>query len=162
MSIIDELITDRTAADAERARQLNRKGWDAMTGAERSFYLSAGNKGAYKALDMNRVERAMQYLAGRLDAVGVQVRLTPREWSDGDIPTPEQLEAYRLSVAALRAALAQVPSTPAVPENIPGMGLQGANDLERILFDLDALITNMAAARRHCGVTICGTGGLIH
>lgn len=75
MSIIDTLITDRTAADLSLVRQLNATGWAAMSEDQRALYLSEQLKGAYKASDLNRVNAAMDYLAARLKAQGINVAL---------------------------------------------------------------------------------------
>ena len=94
MSVLDTLITDRTAADVERLKRLYRIGWQNMTPAEQSEYLNGGNaplydannqqlfdsqneplysndtgggqKGAYNYTDLNRVETAVDYLADAL------------------------------------------------------------------------------------------------
>lgn len=67
-TIIDTLITNRTQADVERVKALAAKGFAGMTAAEQAEWL-AGMKGAYNAADLNRVETALNYLAGRLGAI---------------------------------------------------------------------------------------------
>ena len=64
-TIIDTLITDRTAADVARVEELATKGFAAMTADERAEWLG-GMKGAYNASDLNRVGAALNYLAARL------------------------------------------------------------------------------------------------
>lgn len=59
------LITDRTAADVARVRTLAAKGWDNLSEDERAEWL-AGLKGAYSAVDLNRVGSAMNELAAAL------------------------------------------------------------------------------------------------
>ena len=125
MSIIDELITDRTQADVD-----------------------AGNaKGTYRASDMNRVGKAVEYVAGRLLECGTSVDVSPKQdWPESDTPTASQLERYRSDVAALRDALAAMPTTPRAPATMTGLTCGGANALEKILEDTDVLITNLKAA----------------
>lgn len=70
----DYLITDRTAADVERARYLLSL-WDARTRAWRGTEaewaeLEAGPKGFYNAKDLNRVQKAADYLSGKLWNMG--------------------------------------------------------------------------------------------
>ena len=77
----DFLITDRTAADVERARYLLSL-WDSGsrtwrgTAAERAE-LEAGPKGFYNAKDLNRVAKAAGYLAGRLWIMGYNAGAAP-------------------------------------------------------------------------------------
>lgn len=160
MSIIDTLITDRTEADKARVLQLNAKGWAAMTAEEQALYLSDQLKGAYTVHDLTRVETACVYLAERINAAGVAVSVTPHEWEDKDFTINSQLASYRQNIVALRAALAVLPGTAEVPGSIPALTVQEANDIESILLSIDKALDNIAAAHRHCGVTITGLGGI--
>lgn len=72
MSVIDNLITDRTSSDVSRWSELKSKGWSGMTEAEKAEW-SAGMKGAYKYTDLNRVNEAMVYLQNRLRGYGYLV-----------------------------------------------------------------------------------------
>lgn len=62
MSIIDELITDRTQADVTHWQKLHDKGWSGMTDEEKAEWNTAAMKGAYNYTDLNRVIAAMDYL----------------------------------------------------------------------------------------------------
>lgn len=135
MSIMDTLITDRTKADVD-----------------------AGNaKGTYNASDLNRVGETVAYVAGRLMECGTSVNVSPRQdWSESDTPTASQLERYRSDVAALRAAMAAMPTTPQIPSTMEGLTWIGANALEKILEDTDVLITNLKAAWFYSGDLFSG------
>lgn len=161
MSIIDTLITDRTPADAALVRLLNATGWEAMTDEQRALYLSEALKGAYKASDLNRVNAAMDYLAGRLKAQGINVALEHHAaWTDSDAPSSKQLCEYLANVAAVRSAL--VAALPEIPEDMDdGLTIAEANNIELVLVNVEQLINNMQTAYRHCGVTVSGMGGLI-
>lgn len=159
MSILDTLITDRTAADVARAEELSAKGISGMTPAELAEYL-AGMKGAYNAADLNRVNEAMEYLAERFRGYGYTVTLRPVPvWTVTGIPTAAQMGDYLANLAALRGVLAVI--TAPVPADMDGLTWQEANDIERILKDIDQILTNAAAAFRHCNASVCGMGGLI-
>ena len=56
------------------------------------------------------------------------------------------MQRYLADVAALRAALAVLPTTPEVPPDMVKLTYAEANSIEQILKDLDQLLTNMAAA----------------
>ena len=62
MSIIDELITDRTQSDVTHWKELHDKGWAGMTDEEKAEWNTAAMKGAYNYTDLNRVTEAMDYL----------------------------------------------------------------------------------------------------
>ena len=125
MSIMDTLITDRTQADADARNE----------------------KGTYNAGDLNRVGAAVAYVAGRLFECGTSVNVSPKQdWSESDTPTASQMERYRSEVAALRDALAAMPTTPQAPTTMENLTWNGANNLEKILQDADVLISNLKAA----------------
>lgn len=139
------LITDRTQADVSRVKTLAAKGWAGMTEDEQAEWLGS-LKGSYDYTDLNRVTAAMDYLDARLDAFGYSSGYTPVKsglWTVTDIPTGEQLEAYRQNVEKLRAVVNAYPET---PESMAHLTYEGANDIEKILLTADGLITNMMAA----------------
>lgn len=75
--LLDYLITDRTRADAERARYLTGL-WGPAPGqwrgtAEERAEWEAGLKGAYNAKDLNRVTLAASYLLTKLKEAGYRV-----------------------------------------------------------------------------------------
>lgn len=161
MSILDTLVTDRTQADADLAAELAAKGLDGMTPEEVTAYL-AGLKGAYNAADLNRVTEAMEYVAERLQGYGYDVKLHPAGvWTVSGIPSPEDMEAYLSGLSSLRGALPVTQAAPKVPPDMEGLTWREANDIERILLDVDEMLTKTAAAFRHCSAAVCGMGGLI-
>lgn len=150
------LITDRTQADVDRVRHLAQKGFGNMTADEKTEWLN-GLKGAYNASDLNRVGAAVAYVAGRLTGYGYVVSVSPRQdWQVADIPTQESMTAYLADVAALRAALTVAAGTPEVPEDMEQLTWKEANDIEKILVDVDELLTRMAAAWFYSGELYAG------
>lgn len=116
------LITDRTRADV--ANQTD--------------------KGFYNASDLNRVGAAVEYIAGRFTALGYACPVTvKKDWLTSDAPTASQMEAYRQNIVTLRSQIAVMQSTPEAPASMAGLDYVKANDIEQILLDLDALITNI-------------------
>ena len=156
MSIIDELITDRTQSDVSYVARLAAKGWSGMTEDERSQWLT-GLKGAYNATDLNRVGNAVTYVAGRLEEAGYAPDIDPKiDWTIPDIPTKSQMETYLDNVRALRNAFTVPDSVPQVPADMEGLTYQEANDIERIILAIDALITNMMDAWFYSNEVFCG------
>ena len=140
------LITDRTQADVSYVARLAAKGWAGMTEDERSQWLT-GLKGAYNATDLNRVGNAVTYVAGRLEEAGYAPDIDPKiDWTVSDIPTESQMETYLDNVRALRNAFTVPDSVPPVPADMEGLTYQEANDIERIILAIDALITNIINA----------------
>ena len=124
------LITDRTAEDA----QLGTK------------------KGTYGATDLNRVGEAIIHVADRLKAAGNDIEVSPKiDWTREDIPTPDQMVHYLEQIQKVRDVLEVYQTTPTVPADMEGLTHGEANDLEKILLDVDELITKMIAAYYYSG-----------
>lgn len=156
MSVIDTLITDRTYEDVQLWQTLKALGWAGMSPAQQAQW-SAGLKGAYNATDLNRVQEAMEYLAGVFASYGYAVSLQPMPtWSVGEIPNEEQMAAYLANVTALRAVLDMPSTTPAVPTDMALLTYIEANNIEQILTDIDQLLTNAAAAWYYSGDLFSG------
>lgn len=163
-TVIDTLIYDRTQADVNRVfilkNKILTKGLNALSAEEKAEYM-AGMKGAYNASDLNRVGQAIAYIADLLNGYGYSVQVYPKtDWAIGDIPTPAQLQQYLSDVAALRAGLKLLPTTPEVPADMEGLTVQEANDIEQILVDIDALLSIMATTFIPCGEALCGEDNL--
>lgn len=147
---LEHLITDRTAHDVDRVRILAAKAWQDMTAEERAEWLSP-MRGSYNYTDLNRVEEAVAYVAGRLQAFGYLSFLpTTRTWSATDILTASDLSKYLGNVSMLRRAIAVWASTPVVP-SVNGFGANEANDLEQILVDVNLVLTRISQAWFYSG-----------
>lgn len=150
------LITDRTQADVDAVRTLAAKGWAKMTDTEKAAW-TAGLKGAYNAADLNRVGAAVAYVAGRLADAGYHAPVAPKQdWQMQDIPTPAQMQRYLADISTIRAALTVMPSTPDAPASMDKLTYTDANDIEQILLDVDALLTNASLAWYQSGEVYAG------
>ena len=120
------------------------------------------SKGVYQAVDLNRVGAAVEYLQKRLFAAGVLADVSPRtDWTDSMWMSAGEAKVYLDNVKTMRAALAMPKGTPTAPDDMEKLTYVEANHIEMFLVILDALLTDMVFAYRHCGVTTCGMGGLI-
>ena len=137
------LVTDRTAADV----------------AEQNA------KGTYNAADLNRVGEAMNYVADRLKEAGYDPHISPKtDWKDDDWVDPAAQAVYLGDLAELRKQFTMLESTPRVPPRIlatainsgDGLTYGWANDIEQILMDIDALLTNIAAGWLYSGEIYSG------
>ena len=156
MSVIDTLVTDRTEADASRYSELRDKGWAAMTTAERAEWV-AGMKGAYNASDLNRVASAMSYLSQRFASAGYSVPVSsPTDWANGDIPRKDDLDTYLDDLRRIRAALAVMDTTPEAPESMDYLTWAKANDIEKILVEVDDALGRLLLSPFYSGEIYSG------
>lgn len=139
------LITDRTAADGEALlaliKAIQEKGPEHMTAQEKEQWGGA-LRGGYDWQDFNRVGAAVDLLTRALAELGYDtVDTSPKtDWSRGDAQTRDQMETYLGNVEALRDAqgLEYLESLP-LPQAIPDLTLEGANQIEKALVEADAV-----------------------
>ena len=129
MSILDTLITNRTPG------------------------------ATYDWKDMNRVAQAMRYVAARLKEHGWNIEVNPRTFTRADFPTLSVIKHYLEQLRKLRQILTLFVTTPAVPGvslSRPYLTVQEANDIEKILLDIEAALQRTEAAIFYCGEIYCG------
>lgn len=151
---LDNLVFDRTELDVAQLQAVTAKlVAGTATAAERTAFL-AGMKGAYNYTDLNRVSAAMAYLVSELLTYGYNTPgyVAGPVWAESDIPTPAQMEQYRQNVAAVRAVLELLQTTPQAPDSMEGLTYEEANAIERILYDVEYVIEQVVRgmARSAC------------
>ena len=154
------MITDRTDQDVDRVKVLMAKAWQDMTPEEQAEW-SSPMKGAYNHTDLNRVGGALNYVRDRLVNAGYlqqSVFTAKTDWIVDDIPTFAEMADYLRYIPIVREALAQFPTTPSAPRDADEFDYNVANDIEKILVDVDELITRMAAAAFYSGDLFSGEG----
>ena len=152
------LITDRTQADVAYWRSLKRKGYVAMTDEEKAAW-NNGLKGAYNAVDLNRVGAALNHIRDRLYEAGyvrADVFEARQDWRLEEIPSVAEMTEYLGYVSIIREAFGRFPTTPDVPGNPAVLDYRSANDIEQILVDVDGLITRMKDALYYSGDLFSG------
>ena len=157
--MLNNLIYDRTLADVKRFEELRNKGYSNMTAEEQAEWDAGKMKGAYNVGDLNRVGAALNYVRDCLALAGYIAAdaFTAREnWTFADIPTAAELSYYINCVEMIRKVMATYSTTPGTPEQTGGLDYIDANNIEKILFDVDELITKMLAVRHFCGELYCG------
>ena len=152
-----DFITDRTALDVERWKLLHDKGWDKMSATEQSEWLGE-MKGRYNYTDMNRVETAVETLSARLRELGyVHPTLTVKtDWARWSCPTKTDMQRYFENVATLRSASTIYRDTPVAPTVGQKLNYTRANNLEKILSDIDEITTNIPKAWCYAGEIFSG------
>jgi len=112
LSIIDDLITDRTDED-----------------------LVYGNtKGKYDYVDYNRVGEATNYVSAEIGGLDITAK---NDWVRGDIPRDSQMTKYRNDIQKI---LNRLGLRNYLPENNHDIAtIIGANQIEQALVDADEL-----------------------
>lgn len=124
-----EAVTDRTAGDVQRVRELHKKGWKALSSEERAEWI-AGMKGALNLQDLERIENNIQVLSELLELkTGAELRGIP------EIPNTAYFSKLLSDVGMIREAYCIHENTPHVPQ-MPLNDYQKINETERILFDV--------------------------
>lgn len=137
------LITDRTQADVELAKRLTSSGWARLTTAQKELW-EAGLKGSYNATDLNRVGNAMAQIADAFNEFGYSVDISPKtDWTEHDVPTKTDVDAYLSNLSTLRAAFSVIQGTPSVPDDLNNMTVEMANDIEKILDNISTVLNRI-------------------
>lgn len=127
MSIIDTLITNRTS------------------------------DGYYNISDLNRVGEAMYYVAERLRACGWDIEVNPRtDWIWTDRVTPSAAQRYLRNLRKIRGALVLFATTPPAPDGVRPFTAEEANNIEKILIDVEAMVELTMASWYYCGELFAG------
>lgn len=127
---MEPLIYDRTQEEVEYA----------LNHPESTSFLV----GAYNFTDLNRIETWSAYIAEQLNLYTYNVSITTKtNWTFDDFPTRSEMKRIRDNVQKLKDAFMAFTS---VPADLERMTYQKANDLEKVLHELDNLINNMIAS----------------
>ena len=137
------LIYDRTAEDVLTAQKQRGKVLTPL-------------KGCYNAADLNRVAAAVTEIAAELNSAGYAVTVNPRTYAESDIIRRSDFAAYLANVQTLRDAIAVRASTPELPAADAKLDFVGANNIEKILADLDELLGWMKYSQKYCGTFAAG------
>lgn len=114
-------------------------------------------KGNYNITDLNRVEMWCRYVADLLTSYAYPVQITTKtDWQMEDMPTNTEMERIRTNIGKIKEAYYSLTSTPELPSTINPIDIQKANNIEKILYDIDLLIKNMEASFLFCGTFYAG------
>lgn len=127
------LITDRTAFDVVQGK----------------------SKGFYNFEDLNRVEQAVTELNTTLATAGYPVcASTKTNWIKTDFPTENEMQRYLHNIQLLQDRFYS--SEIATPISMKWLGFEGANNIEKILSNLEDMRKKMIEEYRFCGTINCG------
>ncbi len=149
-----KLIWDRTLADVQRVKYLSNK-IQTGTASELSEWW-ANPKGAYNASDMNRVAWAEYFIEQLCKHYGYNISVVAkRDWVYPDIPSKSNEEDYIDDITAVRT-LPHDPLTPEAPEDLEQFDYEKANDIEKILRDVQFTMTRAKLSWFASGEIACG------
>jgi len=147
MSIIDELIFDRTDEDLEVAKNY----------IKNNQPLPSDNlRYSWDCRALNRTEEAMEYVNEIFKELGYFRNMEFKtDWFADEI-TPKQSKRYISNLKTLRSYLTMPSDTPVVPNTINGMTIERANEIEKIIHDIDVVLEALQNNFVYSGV--CGSG----
>lgn len=126
----DDLIFDRTQEDVDNRRK----------------------KGFYMAADLNRVCGAAQEIAG---FSGLPISFKT-DWTPYEFPTAQSMRDYLKQLSKLRGWFAVFKTTPDLPDTMKLLAYQSANDIEKMLADMQEIKEIIPANWPYCGEFLCG------
>jgi hypothetical protein len=128
-----------------------------MTAEERIEWVGE-MKGRYSYTDMNRVESAVEALSARFVEAGyLDAPLTVKtNWHSFGIPTRTEMVRYLGNIAILRGLVPGYASTPDAPTIEQKFNFERANDIEKILVDVDEILTAIPQSWYYAGEIMSG------
>lgn len=115
------------------------------------------NKGYHNISDLNRVEEWCGYLADLLNSYNYKINITTKtNWKLTDTRTVAQLERIRKNIALIRSTYSNIPRDITVPSNLSPINITKANDIEKILYEIDRTISEMESYFIYSGVSNAG------
>ena len=154
---MNNLIFDRTQSDVSRVNALRERIKDrSATLSEMEEWLSS-LKGAYNHTDLNRVGEAINYLADVLNGYGYYNSIKAKaDWNIADKPNPEQMAKYLDDLRLLKETFYTFESSPQIPSDMVSLTYEEANNIEKLIYDIDFIIMNMERDFIYSGVPNCG------
>lgn len=159
-----EYVTDRKLSDVARWEYLRAKGWSKMTIEERREWLgeivhgTSATKGMYTHKDLNRVEKAIENIVNRFKYYGYTVpdMVIKTDWTYKDAFWSGEMVRYYTNIETLRGLLPVYPDTPKAPTIGENMSYQLANDIEKILMDIDFMFGSIKSGWNYVGDLMAG------
>lgn len=147
------MVTDRTQADVELAKTLIEKvqSGQTLTSSEKT----AIERGTCTITMLNRIESKQKELANFLNGYRYMVNITNKtDWAYTDIFTYQDHERLLSNLNKLKQAFFIYQSTPTTPDCL--YNYENANDVEKILVDIESMIEDMKSRFRECNTFYCG------
>ena len=147
------MIYNRTASDVENAKTL--RGLLQAGNTLTNEQISALERGSCTVNMLNRIENKQAELAAILSGYAYMVHIENKtDWQNEEIFTHQHHQRLINNLDKLKAAYYIYSSTPITPTYM--YDFQSANDIEKILEDIENMIEDMKSRFRECGTFECG------
>lgn len=121
--------------------------------------LNHTKKGYYNAEDLNRIEGKTQLIINKLVRLGYILQATIKnDWNMTDFPNPSQCDRILNNIALLLTVIPVGADTPELPVSMEKIDYLKANDIEKILYDIDRYMDYTMANWRYSGDVYAGEG----
>lgn len=111
----------------------------------------------YNASDLNRVGEAMHFLSDRFRTYGYDSSVTARiDWVAPVVPELIDMDNYIADVRHLRGLVLMLETTPPTPESMAFLTWTKANDIEKILVDVEDTLNRMRDGWFYSGEVFSG------
>lgn len=154
--LVELTAIDKAGNSASYSLNLN-YGLQLITDRTEEDVVQETEKGYYWITDLNRVGSAVKYIASLFAQQGTNVDVVGKaDWQDNQIPTPQQLERYLQDVRNLREVTDISQLLPEIPSSIDDLGVDGANNIERLLELLEFYIFELLKSFFYSSEISCG------
>lgn len=148
------MIFDRTQSDVDSAISLRNtkvKNFETLTAIE----IETLEKGTITYNTLNRIENKQEELKNLFNDIGYwNTSILNKVWGENDIFNVDEFQRILDNTNVLRKAFFVYKGTPNTPT--VSYHYNDINALEKILYDLDVMISNVKADYRYCGEFECG------
>ena len=147
------MIFNRTQADVDIAITLRKKlqAGQSLNDSEKAII----ERGTCTISMLNRVENKQVELSRILNEMAYTITIENKtDWAYTDIFTYQDHQRLLNNLDKLKEAYFSYTSTPKAPTYM--FGYRQANDIEKILVDIENMINDMTSRFRECGTFECG------
>jgi hypothetical protein len=145
---------DRTAEDVENAKKIRKKIQSGLEISDSDIEIL--NKGTLTLEVINRIEKAQSDIKSDMESLGYYgaSHIINKEWRDTDVFLKDDFERILRNLESLKIAFFVFYDTPLNPR--PLYHYKEFNALEKILYDLQEMISYTKDKIRNCGTFNCG------
>lgn len=150
------MIYTRTQADVDEAIKIRKEKvqkFQELTKDE----IKILERGMITVNTLNRIEQKQEDLRGLFNSMGYwNTPITIKVWDEAQLFKREDFQRILDNANTLRNAFFTYKDTPNTPS--VSFHYKDLNDLEKILFDLDVMISDVRSKYKKCGTFKCGGG----
>lgn len=149
-----DMVINRTQTDVDEALRIRREKvqkYLSLTGSE----IEVLEKGTITNNTLNRIEEKQKVLKGLLNDMGyLNNSIVNKEWDYSQIFNADDLQRIFDNAEILKNSFFVYASTPPAPK--VSYHFESFNDLEKILQDIDLMISDVKSRYKRCGRLRCG------